>query len=399
MPNLSRYILFSGLCICIISIVYFLCLTASLPLAVTVIVTLASVAAIGWWLFNGPSAIIERNDWWALGALAIGLYLIVSKANTLAEPYGAWDAWSIWNLHANYLADAAHWKTMFLNRQFSHPDYPLAQPAFIAFFNRMLGNNVLMPYILSFFLLISIPVFIFSEMLKKNMVVAIAAIFFIAQDMSFITKGTYQCADTLLAFFFLLAIACIYCMQENRKYVTLSAFFIAGCVWVKNEGMVLAAIFILFNVNTFFSPKNIKYFLAGTLLPLATVIFFKVGYTHGNDMIDKQANTMAKLKDGARYFMVWDFFKRNLNANYYYIKIGVFLYGLVCVLQKKSPDRQMLMLLTCLLVYMGIYIITPNDLEWHLNTSQDRLMHQLMPAFILVMAKRFSDIRVSLSEQ
>ncbi len=34
--------------------------------------------------------------------------------------------------------------------------------------------------------------------------------------------------------------------------------------------------------------------------------------------------------------------------------------------------------------YMGIYLITPHDLAWHLSTSIGRLYNQLQPAFLLI---------------
>lgn len=399
MPDLSRYILFSGIAVCVISVLYFLCLVSDMPFIATGILTLIAVAASSWWFFKRISSAPEPLNIWAIAAVVFGLYFIVSKADTLAEPHGAWDAWAIWNLHAKYLSDAANWKSMFLNTQFSHPDYPLAQPAFIAFCHNIFGNSALIPFIFSCFITMSIPILIFSETWRKNLVVAIVALLLIAQNESFIRQGTSQYADTLLAFFFLLAIVCIYHDKDNRTYVLLSAFFAASCLWVKNEGMVLAAIFVLFNIDTFFSTKNIKPFLAGIAIPLATVIFFKAAYAPGNDMLEKQADVLSKLKEKARYKLVYEYFKKNVDNNLYWVKISVLVYGLFCGLQQRLPDRQMLMLLTCLVAYMGIYVITPNDLDWHLRTSQDRLLHQLMPALVFVMAQRFSEIRSTLFKQ
>ena len=37
---------------------------------------------------------------------------------------------------------------------------------------------------------------------------------------------------------------------------------------------------------------------------------------------------------------------------------------------------------TLFIAYFFIYVITPCDLKWHLETSFDRLLHQIMPALI-----------------
>jgi len=35
--------------------------------------------------------------------------------------------------------------------------------------------------------------------------------------------------------------------------------------------------------------------------------------------------------------------------------------------------------------YCGVYIVTPLDLRWHLNTSLDRLYAQMWPTFLFLM--------------
>jgi hypothetical protein len=44
-----------------------------------------------------------------------------------------------------------------------------------------------------------------------------------------------------------------------------------------------------------------------------------------------------------------------------------------------------------LLGYVFIYVITPNDLKWHINTSMNRLLIQLIPAIIFAIALTFNE--------
>jgi hypothetical protein len=404
MRSISRYILFTGIGISLISILYFLLLVVHLPFIATVVIILAALFFAGRWFFKNEVApdTASTYKWWPVLILIPAIFLFIKKIYYLTEVHGEWDAWAIWNLHAKYLTDPEHWQRLFLNTNNAHPDYPLGLPAFIAFFTRLCSGHfaTLLPFIFSFAITVFIPVFVYTDTIRKNIVIASAALFFFAQDMHYLNRGGAQYADTLLAFFFLAAVACIYYAGENKKYIVLSTFFAGSCMWVKNEGIILAGIFIAFNYNTFLQPKNLKYFLGGIALPLITVVSFKTLYSNGNDMIDGQrGKTMEFLKDKSRYRMIYDWFKLNLNTHFYYVKIGVFLYALISILQKRLPDRQLLMLFACLAAYMGFYVISPNDLEWHLSTSQDRLMHQLMPAFIFVFAQRFSEIRFTLPEQ
>jgi hypothetical protein len=43
--------------------------------------------------------------------------------------------------------------------------------------------------------------------------------------------------------------------------------------------------------------------------------------------------------------------------------------------------------------YMMVYVFSVDYLEWHLATSIDRLMVQLMPAMVYVIALRFANNR------
>jgi hypothetical protein len=74
---------------------------------------------------------------WALGlAFAAGLLLVFGAIldSVEANPHGQWDAWSIWNLRAKFLAGPGEtWRNAVspLLTQ-THSDYPLLQSAFIA---------------------------------------------------------------------------------------------------------------------------------------------------------------------------------------------------------------------------------------------------------------------------
>jgi hypothetical protein len=401
MPTVSRHILFAALSFCCISVLYFLSLIVFLPFIVTVLVTGISVFFLARWYYRQfPAAAEPKLQWWPLAIATGGIFLIVKKSYSLAAVHGEWDAWAIWNLHAQYLLYAEHWQHMFRNTDNAHPDYPLGLPAFLAFFIRLSNNQlpVLLPYTVSIAVTLAIPLLIFSSICRKNLVIAGLSFLVFAQDMFYLNRGNAQYADTLLAFFFLCAIACYYYATENKRYLILSAFFAASCAWIKNEGAILAAIFFVYNAGSFFRPRNMKYTLAGATLPVIAVVIFKIFFATSNDMVGGLGpKTQAFLGDKSRYQLIYDKFKFHLNTNFYYLKLSVFLYAVVSVVEKRWPDRQLLMLLSCMLVYLGFYVVTPNDLEWHLNTSLDRLMHQLMPAFIYVIAVRFSDIRFSLS--
>jgi hypothetical protein len=402
MQQASKHILYFAQCIAVISIVYFLSLIMHLPMPLIVLTAVAAVAGL-WFLqtgvVNDPANRKEQR--WAIIILMLGCYFITKNALALAGKHGQYDAVAIWNLFARFLSQPDGWQGMF-HASASHPDYPLCLPAFNAYWFRLLGHSsqVLIPFVLSFCITLFIPAIIYLEQAKKNLPVAALVLFFLSRDAFYIEKGVSQYADTLLAFFFLCAFICIDRAKENRRYIALSAAFLGACIWTKNEGTVLAVLFILFNIRSLFSAGGIKYFAAGIALPLMAWLVFKTGYAPANDMVrDQSSNTLSFLHTGSRYHIIWESFKNNLNNKFGYVETGFYLYLVLCLLQRQWPGRHMWLLLSCLCAYFMIYVITPRDLNWQLATSQDRLMHQLMPAMVYVIATKLSEIRFVLAKE
>jgi hypothetical protein len=404
MQTASRYIIAAGIGSFVLSLLYFLSLVIHVPFVITVPVIFISVLAVFIWVLKGATPAVDKTQhpYWAGIILLAGVYTIITGFFPLAEKYGGWDAWGIWNMHAKYLADADNWKKMFANSSFAHPDYPLYIPAVNGFFIRLFSAKYTMviPFIFNFAITLFIPVLIYLENLRKNIVVAAIVFSLFAFDTFFLTKGATQYADTPLAFFLLCAFICINYAGEGRKYITLCALSLGCCMWTKNEGTILALIFMGFYARTFLSRKNIGAFAAGIVLPLLVFLVFKVLYAPDAAIVSGQnAQSFRQLFIKDRYDMVWDFFKNNVAQKYWYVKICVFIYLLLCLLERKIPDKQFFLLLLCTLAYTMIYILTPGGIEWLLDTSQERLMHQLMPALMYVLSMRFVTVQFSLAKQ
>lgn len=400
MKNSGQYIILLGASVGCISMLYWLGLLLHLPLAIICLIIIAAIFFLFRWQRDNVVQETEPHNKWAWLILLAGIGIIAQKTQPAALKHGDWDAWAIWNFHAKYLSDPAHWHNLLRNTENAHAEYPLCLPATLAFLHRMAGGHfsLALPFAFSCFIMLCIPVLIYTETLKKNIVIAVFALYFCTQDLFFIEKGVSQYADTLLGFLFLCALICInYARDGNRKMLTLTTFFLGCCVWTKNEGIILVAIFVAFYAPLLFARKNILSSMAGVLLPLIAWTTFKVGNPVENDMLAKQSGNIRRLiTDKARYKTIYESFKLNLNGKFHYLKIGVYIYMIICVIQKQFPHRQILLLFTCLLAYMTIYLVTPYDLDWHLLTSQDRLMHQLMPATMYVLADKFTEIKFSL---
>lgn len=391
MQSDSKHILYIGLGVGGISILYFLSLIAGLPLIAIVPIIVVALVFLYRWLNREYQAPVP-NSILRMAILAIGLVLIAEEANELVEKHGQWDAWAIWNLHARYLADPLYWTNMFQNLEYAHPDYPLALPATVAFFSRLAGGfHLLIPYTVHVLIMLCIPVLIYTEIYRKSLLVASLALLLFVTNNMFITQGVSQMADTMLAFFFLAAFVCFDYAREHRQMIVVTSAFLGLCMWTKNEGIMLSLVFILFNARVFvFEWKRVLY---GMGLPLTMLLIFKLGYAPANDLVARQsADTLNNIADWDRYQQIYRSWIDTINLHYKSLKYLVILYLLYCLVRKAAPDMRLLIILTCLAGYFAIYIFSHQDLEWHLFTSAHRLLHQLMPATVYVFAHKFANI-------
>jgi hypothetical protein len=392
----SRYILTIGAGIGCTGILYFLSLVLHLPFIATVPLVATTIYLLAKWM--NPKQLVQGAIEKPVGKfpvilLAISMFLLTNKAYYIATQYGQWDAWAIWNLHATYLAHPQYWKNLFLNTSFAHPDYPLLLPAVIAFLNRLLlqTQNVLVSYGFHFLITLLIPVIIYLETFRKSIFIAGLTLILFATNEFYIEQGLAQMADTLLAFFLLCALVSIDHHKEDKHMLLLSAAFLGLCMWTKNEGLIIAVIFAAFHFKELFGTGRLRFSLIGFALPFTTWLLFKLSYAPTNDVVAGQGQeTLQRLVQPQRYQLIYDYFVKNMHQYFRDAKYGVAIYLLICTIRRRMPDKRLLMLLTILLAYMAIYVVSPRELEWHLFTSQLRLMHQLMPAIMYVLASRFA---------
>ena len=273
------------------------------------------------------------------------------------------------------------------------PTTPCSYRLLNAFWGRLTLDKftLIVPFIISIIVTAAAPALVFVEFMKKNLLVASLALFLFAYNSFYISCGTSQYADPWLGLFFLAAMICMDHVKENKKYIALSAAFVGCCMWTKNEGAIMTVIFMLFYANRFFARQYIKLTVAGIALPLITLIVFKAIVPTSNDLVSGlNSHTLSQIMERERYVIIYENFFRNLKEHYPYFK-GIFItYMLLCFLRRKWPDKQMAVVITCLIAYNAIYLLTRYSVEWHVITSQDRLMVQLMPAMVYAFALKFA---------
>ncbi len=406
MRTSNLYIISAGVAVGAVSCIYFLSLLIHLPFWATNIIIVAVVALLYYWLLAGAKALNvaasqgkATMQWVSLIFLAVALIFISNSINTYALKYGAWDAMAIWNFHAEYLYDPEHWRKVFQNTAYSHADYPMCLPATVAYFMRVCSTDstLMVPFVLCVALVLTIPVLVFQEVSQKQMGAAVGVLaLFIVEDY-YVVSSVSQYADIVVAFFLLCAFICASHIREDKRYAALCAFFIAACAWTKNEGIVLALIFVAWNARVFFSKQNIIYSIGGLALPLVTLAAFKLSCPAQNDLVAGASNDIiGYLWQPSRYATIAGSYKKVIMKEFPFTTIAIIIFAVFCIVKKKMPGKPFYILATCIVAYSMFYVLTPKPLVWHLETSHSRLLLQLMPALLYVMGSHIAGMPIAL---
>jgi len=301
-------------------------------------------------------------------------------------PWGAWDGTFIWNLHAKFLADQEHWLQLFSKQiSWSHPDYPLFVPSIIAIFWHSVGSfSTIIPMLIGLLPLLGIIVILYSSL--NNTLIGFIPCVIILLDSVFMSQASAQYADTWLAFFILLGTYLIVNVKQNKNLIFVVGIIVSGAFWVKNEGLFF---FLITSSLIFFQYKSdrkliLKYF-SGTIILVIVLILFKIKNSAENDMLPGLFSTFEnKLLDSNRYILIINFFKITILKKFpilpFLMLFSIFYFPKF----KKSNIYPFIGIIFLICTYFLIYLFTPKDLAWHLESSLDRLLHQVYPTILML---------------
>ena len=379
-----------------LSSLYFICLVLSLPLYVFIITVAVCTGGIIYYLQKGLNTPITRERKMPLFAACVigGACLFFAVIHSLYRvPYGYWDAFSIWNYHAKLIADPVHWQQLYHSQTIDHPDYPLCIPATIAPFWRGMKNNAWqVPFALCLWTAIAVPLFLLAGFWDKSKPIAIALLAYFLVSKSYLIQSNGQYADTLLSLFLVASVACIEAgaRGQNMRWYFCAGCFIAALGWTKNEGILLSLFMLCFTVKDLFrSGKKAGWLLLGALLPFTALVICKFGFAPVNYMIAKQkGHTLSRLTDLSRLMDIVRFFGKLFWSQFKPLLIVLVLFAAWCVRNKTWPGRTVVLALGLAFAYVLVYMITPLELHWQLETSGERLVHQLIPLLLFGIAGR-----------
>jgi len=336
---------------------------------------------------------------WASAAVLVGVCAIAQYY--AHNPWGGWDAWAMWNARA---------RGIFLNRtdwlwQLTHsmpklhPDYPPLLPVAIVGGWILAGQETtVVPFVVG---LISycglcgtmyLAIGQFSR-ITPNLRAAAVAVFAVTPHV--VSMSASQYADvpiTFYAFFGLVALR-IGIIGNRRIYRILGGTAVGMAACTKNEGMVMAALVALIALYWVLSHANDRRDrvcclrdLALGMAPWLLALWAYRGVSLvPNDLVANQTvqNVFRNLTDPSRHFVILKYLVAEVLCPSHWGLCGPLIVGCVVygswVHGRLRSKAMLLMAIGLLTMYYIVYLVTPYELSWHLNTSLSRTMLHLYP--------------------
>src|SRR5579864_1024716 len=345
------------------------------------------------------------------------LYATVLRA--LAHPHGdGWDAFAIWNLHARFLfLGGSHWRDGFSSLiPWSHPDYPPLVPAAIAHIWSYIGHDdPIVPAILGLvFTFATLGLLVSSLATLRGLTSAALAGTTLASTPFFIEQGASQYADLPLSFFFLAAIAFLYLYQQRSAptsdgtpigFLMFAGIAAGFAAWTKNEGLLFLFAFLVSQIAYIAGrrrpPTNESRLNSGgklVIILLAAapffllILWFKHFLAPPGDLFSDSETMIHKILTPARYWAILQWYAKEFFRFGSWVVPSTVLFIALRFLSPSAGIRRqdtsfrssVLTLALTLCGYFAVYVITPNDLYWHLRFSLNRLFLQLWPTVIFL---------------
>jgi 4-amino-4-deoxy-L-arabinose transferase-like glycosyltransferase len=330
----------------------------------------------------------------------IAAFLLRSAVN----PHGWEDAWGMWNLKARFIFRSGdNWRNAFSNLlSWTSLDYPLLVPLSIVRIWGYLANESAIAQVLiaALFTFSTVALLISSLSIIRSKSAGLLAGLVLIGSPYFLKTGAYQIADVPLGFFFLATIV-LFSLKERSeskcRFLIMAGIMTGLAAWTKNEGILFLLVVFMARTIVLYSNKGIKDYLkeiamyaTGAFPILAVLLLFKLKIASTSEVFDDQGIDMvlSRLADFSRYLVIGKsfivFFYEKL-AGEWLIILPIYFFLLGKTKQKvneESIKTSFWVVLFMLGGYFFIYLITPLNLQWHIDTSIWRLFLHLWPTIL-----------------
>lgn len=338
-----------------------------------------------------------------MAGLAFALSVALVGFSRHAIPFGGWDSWSIWTLHARFLhrGRTGAWVDMFSPAiGWSHPDYPLLVPASIARAWSISGSEgAFVPWFVALISTLGLPLLVFGVLrrLRGPVAGAIGALAIVASP-RIVRIGAEQYADVPLAGAFVATIAFLAFAVDagSRRTALLALAGVTASIgaWTKNEGapFALAVIALSPFLGARETPatrrRDAVALFAGALPGLAALVLFRIFLAPSETVFGGTFTGLArKCLDGERHRFVLATAGAEILENHALV-LGLLALALLVLgpanrAQRSAALPGLALVAIQAAVYYAVYIVTPLDQQWHVSNSVHRLFVHLAPSGIL----------------
>ena len=332
----------------------------------------------------------------------IAAYVVVSRL--ARRPDGEWDAFAFWNLRARLFQRASGDLTVVFSPDMagSHPDYPLLVSGLVAFGETLLGDGSSAPSAVVALLFGALAVAGIVAVLRPRRgaaVAIVAALAFLATP-HVLREISWRYADIPLGALLLLAVGWLLSAHERpagaRSAIVLAGICTSLGAWTKNEGAVhvLAVGLALIALPPVGISRRaaLGRYLMGAAPFLVVLVAFKLGLAPQNDLVagTDGSSALARLTDPARYVEIgktW-FAEIARFSHWNFILPAAMLVAIGGRARGRAVAATGVVVLSVAAAYAAVYVLTPQDLVWHLRHSIDRLHFHIYPTLLVLAALR-----------
>ncbi|MBI5491723.1 MAG: hypothetical protein HY893_02195 [Deltaproteobacteria bacterium] len=340
----------------------------------------------------------------------------------LALPLAGWDAWFIWFLKGRaFFVDRTVSNGFLTNGLYAydHPEYPLLIPLSIAWVYTAIGHvsetaaKAIFP--LQFYSMLAVFYYftkrlwgrraglVFTALLSLTPIVLIHSGGFPVKIGVLYVGDFVGHADLTIAVYFLSACAFFYLYtQEGRTpQVILSGLFLALGAWTKNEGLAFAALGFL-GILIYLMTEKKGWWLKAAIIAAVLMLFIAPWsvYKTGLGLKSEYTGNMGLSVFFGNIGRIKLVLTRMVEYMFGYIALYNFtwwLYAASFIFNLRGLARKPLLILNAMLlsqlaVYVLIYVISPNDINWLIQTSLDRVLLHLTPLSMLIAAVNLKEV-------
>ncbi len=344
-----------------------------------------------------------QTTWVLWIGVALGLIFFVMdfQAAANANPAGEWDAMSIWNLRAHYLASGGDLWRRAVSADLggnmagaAHPGYPLFLSGFIGLqWSASGGFDQAVPIAASFLFAIGGLVLLGASLASRRSVALglLAWLVLLASEV-YASQAAAQYSDLLQGLAFLSALVLLDAARDKAdpRVVLVGAGLAIGLAcWIKNEGLPFALAALCVAAWRF--GTRVTWIAIGAAPGLLATAVLKLLVAQGSEAVFPHTigEAVDKIAGAGRWWQAaLGFGKAVYDAGNLWthpvLLAAVLALALGFVPKPEWRERAWLLIpvaATAAAEY-GLYLVTTANLDWHISTSVSRLVAQLWPSLI-----------------